>query len=221
MIIDCIADLHGHFPKLKGGDLLIIAGDLTASDDPLQFIRFLNWLDKQKYKKKIFIAGNHDMTLEKNGCPTNTLPPNTEYLCDSGTEYEGLKIWGSPWTPTFTGVNPRCTAFMKHDDALFDEWQKIPMKTDILITHGPAYSILDGVPTEYDGTLYHTGSHSLYGYLNYVERPQYHIFGHIHEAHGQEEYFCAYNNKMMRSINCSFVNGKYAPVNRAIRIVHG
>ena len=30
MIIDCIADLHGHYPKLEGGDLLIVAGDLTA-----------------------------------------------------------------------------------------------------------------------------------------------------------------------------------------------
>jgi hypothetical protein len=32
MIIDCIADLHGHYPKLDGGDLLIICGDLTARD---------------------------------------------------------------------------------------------------------------------------------------------------------------------------------------------
>ncbi len=30
MIIDCISDLHGYYPKLEGGDLLIVAGDLTA-----------------------------------------------------------------------------------------------------------------------------------------------------------------------------------------------
>ncbi len=107
---------------------------------------------------------------------------------------------------------------MKADDALFDEWQKIPLGIDILITHGPANGILDGIPIEYDGTLYHAGSHSLYNWLNYVERPQYHIFGHIHEAYGQIEYFPTYNNKMMKSINCSFVNGKYAPVNKPIRI---
>ena len=32
MIIDCLSDLHGHYPSLDGGDLLIVAGDLTARD---------------------------------------------------------------------------------------------------------------------------------------------------------------------------------------------
>lgn len=40
MIIDCISDLHGYFPKLQGGDLLLIAGDLTARDEPYQFEEF-------------------------------------------------------------------------------------------------------------------------------------------------------------------------------------
>lgn len=34
MIIDCISDLHGQYPQLEGGDLLIVAGDLTARDKP-------------------------------------------------------------------------------------------------------------------------------------------------------------------------------------------
>jgi Icc-related predicted phosphoesterase len=36
MIIDCISDLHGAQPKLEGGDLLIVAGDLTARDTEQQ-----------------------------------------------------------------------------------------------------------------------------------------------------------------------------------------
>ncbi len=27
MIIDCISDLHGFYPELLGGDLLIVGGD--------------------------------------------------------------------------------------------------------------------------------------------------------------------------------------------------
>jgi len=33
MIIDCISDLHGYYPELEGGDLLIIAGDLIGHFD--------------------------------------------------------------------------------------------------------------------------------------------------------------------------------------------
>jgi len=32
MIIDCISDLHGYTPSLSGGDVIIVAGDLTAKD---------------------------------------------------------------------------------------------------------------------------------------------------------------------------------------------
>jgi hypothetical protein len=32
MDVTCISDLHGYLPKLEGGDLLIIAGDMTARD---------------------------------------------------------------------------------------------------------------------------------------------------------------------------------------------
>lgn len=40
MIIDCIADLHSHYPKLDGGDLLIVAGDLTDRDS-LEHVRII------------------------------------------------------------------------------------------------------------------------------------------------------------------------------------
>lgn len=60
MIIDCISDLHGHFPSLEGGDLLIIAGDLTATHTPQELYQFNDWVKVQDYKKKVLIAGNHD-----------------------------------------------------------------------------------------------------------------------------------------------------------------
>ena len=56
MIIDCISDLHGYYPELEGGDLLIVAGDLTARDDENEHeIEFAQWFLTQRYKYKIFI----------------------------------------------------------------------------------------------------------------------------------------------------------------------
>ena len=55
MKIDCIADLHGFYPKLDGGDLLIVAGDLTDNDTIIEHDTFDYWLSSQSYKKKIFI----------------------------------------------------------------------------------------------------------------------------------------------------------------------
>ena len=46
MIIDCISDPHGFYPKLKGGDLLLIAGDLTANDTQKEFDKFFQWHDQ-------------------------------------------------------------------------------------------------------------------------------------------------------------------------------
>ena len=60
MIVDCIGCLHGARPHLEGGDLLIVTGDLCARDEYDEYVAFFEWLKKQKYRKKIFISGNHD-----------------------------------------------------------------------------------------------------------------------------------------------------------------
>ena len=109
-------------------------------------------------------------------------------------------------------------AFMLKDEALFDKWMMIPKRTDILVTHCPAYGTLDYRELE-DGTKYHMGSKTLENWIKYVERPLIHAFGHIHECGGmQAEEYATYNDKMMKSINCSYVNEKYKPVNKQIRI---
>lgn len=211
MIIDCLSDLHGFYPKLEGGDLLIVAGDLTARDETAQYFEFFHWIAKAKYKKKIVIAGNHDNFLEKDDELVKSIA-DFEYLCDSGTEFEGLKICGSPWTAYFEGMNPNCTAFTINvgcdtDDWLAEKWLTCPLDTDIIICHGPPYGILD---QNREGD--HCGSPSLRN-LMFKVKPSLMIWGHIHEQGGKSidltTTFC---------VNASYVNERYEPKNKAIRI---
>jgi Icc-related predicted phosphoesterase len=229
MIIDCIADLHGFYPKLEGGDLLIVAGDLTGRDEHWEYITFRNWCNNQKYKKVIVIAGNHDNYLQHHKWSIDPEIDNIEYLCDSGTEFEGLKIWGIPWSKRFIGMNPKCMAFTYYDENWFydEKIVKIPHDVDILITHSPPYSILDEVKLEGQFKLSepplqmyeHVGSKSLYNWLKYVGRPLLHVFGHIHEAYGQCEVFPTYNDQMMISVNASIMNEHYESVNKPVRVI--
>ena len=220
MIIDCISDLHGNFPKLSGGDILIVAGDLTARDSFYEHVNFIYWLELQSYDKKIWISGNHDRTAEAEVEPyTWTINEELIYLCDSGTEYKNLKIWGSPWTKTFKGINSLCTAFtLENEKALDEKWDLIPDDIDILITHSPPFGILDKTLGNF-----HVGSTSLLEKVTKV-KPALHVFGHIHESYGKKELILKNNqglieNKKTTFINASHVNEKYAPVNKPMRII--
>ncbi len=225
MRITCIADLHGYYPALLGGDLLILAGDFTASDKIIQWAKFFEWLKKQPYQKKVVIPGNHDGFFES-GFPKSQKEaealkevqhflvdqkemtnPDFEYLCDSGTEFEGLKIWGSPWSLWFSGVNPLCKAFMDSETHLERKFKKIPDKTDILITHTPPYGILD----KNEGGA-SCGSVSLLKHLDRV-KPKLHVFGHIHEQGGGELLY-KHIGANTWCANCSHVNERYKPVNK-------
>lgn len=216
MIIDCISDLHGHFPKLEDGDLLIVAGDLTARDEEYEYDKFSQWLRSLAYKKVIVIGGNHDNYLfeckKVSVLPSFYRPTYVEYLCDSGTEFEGLKIWGSPWTQTFEEMNPQCKAFtLDTEKELDSKFSLIPDDTDILITHGPPFGILD---TNSKGYL--VGSCSLMAHHVKGLRPKLWVWGHIHEDYGEQEPDQWVKTKY---VNCSHVNERYEPVNKPIRIV--
>jgi Icc-related predicted phosphoesterase len=210
MIIDCISDLHGYYPKLEGGDLLIVAGDLTARDLETEHALFDYYCNEQNYKKIIVIGGNHDEVLQEQRIKYQFC----EYLCDSGTEFEGLKIWGSPWTKTFPGINPHCKAFTcETEEELANKWALIPDDTDILITHSPSFGNYDWIKN-YDGSIGPSvGSLSLW--MKCLEIvPKLHVFGHIHEAYGN----CQHNNGI-RLVNASIVNENYEPVNKPIRVI--
>jgi len=243
MKITAVSDLHGHYPELEGGDLLIVAGDLTAHDKTHEYILFNNWLKDQKYSKKIVVAGNHD-----NLCQTGAfditkkfvVPLYKEicnYLCDSGTEFQyfeekfpeedtgflpsgkrTLKIWGSPWTLSFPGMNPKCRAFVVDtEEELAEKWALIPDDVDILITHSPPLYIGDWVRTS-NGISF-VGSPSLAIELeNRLLNTKLHCYGHVHEGYGERKAPPSWRNQEIKLVNASHVNERYEPVNPIIRI---
>jgi Icc-related predicted phosphoesterase len=223
MIIDCVSDLHGSFPILEGGDLLLLAGDYTVRDTIPDWHKFFEWLNKQDYRKKVMIGGNHDKFLEQClsskededvGLVDGDDPDDYEYLKDSGCEFEGLKIWGSPWSRWFDGVNDKCDAFMLKSEAeLGEKWALIPDDTDILVTHSPPFGMLDDLDSCYeDREITNVGSLHL-AYRTVDLDLKLHVFGHIHEAHGMRKVGDSY------FVNASIMNQYYSPVNKPIRII--
>ncbi len=183
MKIICISDTHGDHEKvsLPAGDLLVHAGDVTAHGSQEDYLKFLNWFAEQPHQYKAFIAGNHDTYLESDPAAAAAAASNRNvfYLNDSGVTLEGINIWGSPITPQFHDWS-----FMRepgHD--IEKHWALIPANTQLLITHGPVWGVLDSVQRSAE-LIEHTGCPSLAERIHAV-KPAYHVFGHIHEAYGE------------------------------------
>lgn len=173
-----IADTHCRHRSLRlpKGDVLLHAGDISYRGDKREIADFLDWMGKQPFAHKIFIAGNHDFFFERGreADIRNLLPPNVHYLKDEGVSVEGVNVWGSPYTPWFYQW-----AFNKRrGEALAKHWNAIPEGTDVLLTHGPPYGILDVTLTDQ-----HSGDQDLLKRILAV-KPKAHVCGHIHESYG-------------------------------------
>ncbi|KAH9476112.1 putative rhamnogalacturonate lyase C [Psilocybe cubensis] len=176
-----ISDTHNHHGEVAlvpDGDILIHAGDLTQSGTRTEMISALQWLADQPHPHKIFIAGNHDLGLNVPKKDLHDLLedfPGLVYLAESSVTLtintRTVRIYGSPMTPKF-GSWPFQYPRTKPEDA---HWDKIPLDTDILITHGPPAHHAD----------HGNGCGALLKQLWSV-RPRLHVFGHIHTARGIE-----------------------------------
>jgi Icc-related predicted phosphoesterase len=180
----CVSDLHGQLPATAEGDLLIVAGDICPTTNhgsvyQADFInsRFRDWLKAQPAKKKVFIGGNHDFVLQQRKWWHKKYPAT--YLQDSGTEYKGIKIWGTPWSVSYGPW-----AFMAADAELSNKWDLIPDDTDILVVHGPPHGVGDKVPSRSSDEENwpkpeHAGSKTLLKRILEV-KPKLVVCGHIH-----------------------------------------
>ena len=99
-------------------------------------------------------------------------------------------------------------AFMDSDDNLDRyHWSKIPKKTDVLLTHGPAHGYLDIAEPQGD----HLGSKTLARRIEKLKIP-FVIHGHIHGGYGIQKI------KDTTYVNCSVLNEDYEVVNQPVVI---
>lgn len=200
MKLVCYSDAHWHFREVKvpPGDVLVYAGDWCSGDDMMNTIHFASHLKTLPHKHKIVIAGNHDRIAESNPELVANLfaEAGVTYLQDKELVIGGVKFYGTPWTPQFCNW-----AFMKEDEELVQVWKKIPSDTDVLITHGPAFGILDCIPEV--GSV---GSKSLEAAI-VNKKPKIHVCGHIHCGYGRQESDDTYY------YNVSVCNEEYDVVN--------
>ena len=210
--IDCISDLHMYFgPELKGGDILVIAGDITYVGRMADFMAFNHWLGsiKHLYKTIVVTPGNHDLGSERDPALFKSLVPNaTHFLINEPATILGLNFWVSPITPTFFDW-----AWMAdRGEEIKRYWDMIPEGTDVIVTHGPPYGIMDECGDMNDRSkMVHVGCEEL---LKAVQRikPKLHIFGHIHEGHGQTTI------DGTTFVNAAIMDGVYSPINDPITI---
>ena len=202
LTVVCISDTHNTQPTIPPGDLLLHAGDLTAWGTFSEIQAQLNWLNEQPHQYKVIVAGNHDLLLDSGflqGHPerwhqakeardsSNTEDEehlkasdlefgNVRILCQSSTKLRfgdgEVSIYGSPYTPQH-GLS----AFQYPRDE--DIWTgAVPSDTDIILTHGPPRSHLDGVKK--------SGCQFLQDEVLRV-KPRLVVFGHIHVGYGSEK----------------------------------
>lgn len=192
------------------GDVLIHAGDFSQDGHKTQLIQFINWFDSHPHKYKLFIAGNHDVTLhteyyvnrgamrfqpvmsKKIGpldyakqCKEVIDGSESIYLQDSSYSVSSSTI-ASGNSIKFYG-SPWQPYF---DDWAFNAargqslsgiWAKIPPDVDVLVTHGPPRGILDR-----NGTGKEVGCADLLVELqSRTSPPRLHAFGHVHDSYGE------------------------------------
>mgnify|MGYP003863014965 CR=1 FL=1 len=212
MKITFISDTHNKHNQvtssLPGGDLLVHTGDISSMGYKHEIQQFLKWFNSlDNYTHKIFISGNHDWGFQQDPKMCQELLEfydKVTYLEDNleliGDDYEtAVKVWGSPWQPEFYNW---AFNLPRNGEELKEKWDMIPMDTDILLTHGPAWGHLDTVV----GQTENLGCELLSQRIEFI-KPKIHVCGHIHGGYGY------YYNGHTHFFNASVLNERYSYAN--------
>lgn len=182
-------------------DVLVHAGDFSFGGEFFEVRDFYYWLLNQPAKHKVLIAGNHEETFDSTHKSYNTScrniivksnDDNIHYLENSSIEIDGIKFYGTPWTPWFhdwgfNGLEGADAPFRFGGGTLLEDvYGDIPNDIQVLICHGPPYGIHDltlGSDNNRKGSIVMRKLLE----SNKFSRLKLYLCGHIHEARGHEE----------------------------------
>jgi len=177
MRIVAVADTHTFerdLGVLPEGDVFVLAGDMLRGGtlDELQGVAA--WIRGLPHRHKLVIAGNHDWCFVHDPRAAREILGDAVYLEDTEAVLDGVRFWGSPWQPDYNEW-----AFnLPRGAALAEQWAKIPLGVDVLVTHGPPGGFGD-----HGSVSGRAGCEDLLHRVREV-RPLLHLFGHIHEDGG-------------------------------------
>jgi Icc-related predicted phosphoesterase len=176
-------------------DLLAHCGDWSffgRSEEAMD--RFLAWFAEQPARHRVLTCGNHEYPVEADPDKWRRRVRNATLLLNESVTIDGIKIFGSPVTPLYSG------AFgMSSEPERESLWRTIPEDTDILITHGGPQGVLSGGG----------GCPALRRAVIRV-KPRLHCFGHVHSAYG------VHPTKNTLFVNAALLDEDGAPSRRPI-----
>lgn len=201
MRIVAASDIHGDCNALttignialrENADLILLAGDICSNSRYRRFVDLLPELADHGNCPVVFTPGNHDFWKADSWRPQARLTDNivrtkkdVTCLIDECVCFEGVKIYGTPWTIKYGDWN-----WMKEESELLFN---IPTDTQILLSHCPPYGY--GDKTKF-GNL---GSKDLLKSIQALQNLKLAIFGH---AHRQSGYYQRLGNVDLYNVAC-------------------
>lgn len=171
-------------------DILFFTGDLTYKGAEWELNILLEHFIRLKQRIPYIVGclGNHELGAEGKEDEWKMRFANIGIILldHESIEIEGIKIFGSPYSPWFfdwaySYYNPKMGNQQDDEQKSATEvWASIPQDTQILLTHGPPDGILDACK---NGNV---GCSGLLKRIKELKHLIYHMFGHIHGAHGVE-----------------------------------
>lgn len=195
MKLVAISDLHGNLIDIPQADLVVMTGDFSPLSIQCKYVdmimwidfQFLPWIKRLDCNKFGFIAGNHDFCCENPNfkqqfdklVKSHQLDDKVIYLEQSEYEYNGLRIFGCP----YSNISGWAFSTAQKPDA----YRAIPHDVDILLIHQAPE--IGAVGHSYPGTPLEQvwGSKELTAEID-LKNPRYVFCGHIHTGERHQKY---------------------------------